>query len=245
MLFLKILHIGEYVKGGVYTYINQLATLQNREHDVYIMVAKENSETGFDIDHKNLIFYEYKRHPRYFLTAMRQYKKIINSVQPDIIHIHSTFAGLLARIIFLVMPKKAKIVYCAHGWAFTMETSMLKKRIYAMVEKLLSYRTDSIVNISNKEQQAAEHYGIPINKMVTVYNGVSPSSDAEPIEMNSNKINVLFVGRWDRQKGIDILFDAIKQIDSDRFQFHIVGEKVLNHEKINAPDNVKIGRAHV
>ena len=98
---MKILHIAEYAKGGVYTYINELASRQQSIHDVYILASKRISESRFDINAERIFFYDYARHPKFFLKTMLFYNKMIDKIKPDIIHIHSTFAGLLCRLLFL------------------------------------------------------------------------------------------------------------------------------------------------
>lgn len=103
---MRILHIGEYVVGGMATYINEVVGYQQQFFDVYLLMSEHNSATDFELDSSHILYYKYKRHPKYFLSAMRQIHKIIEKVQPDIIHIHSSFAGLLARGLFLYDPRR-------------------------------------------------------------------------------------------------------------------------------------------
>jgi len=238
--FMKILHIAEYAKGGVYTYINELASRQQYIHDVYILASKRKSEPKFDIGTDKIFYYDYDRHPKYFLKTMLYYNKMINKIKPDIIHIHSTFAGLLCRLLFFIKNKKASIIYSPHGWSFTMDVSWFKKKIYALIEKLLTVKTDMIINISQSQQDEAIKFGINSKKMVVIYNGVPESSHSiQSLKFDNNKIHILFVGRWDKQKGIDILFRAIKEINDDNLEFHIVGEQVLSDVKLDIPPQVK------
>ncbi|MCZ4151572.1 hypothetical protein BZG21_45130, partial [Escherichia coli] len=93
---MKVLHIGEYVVGGVATYLNELVAYQRRFFDVYLMMSDYNSASDFDLEPDHILRYEYRRHPKYFLQAMKHIRQAIKKIQPDIIHIHSSFAGMLA-----------------------------------------------------------------------------------------------------------------------------------------------------
>lgn len=81
-------------------------TYQSQFFDVYLMMSDYNSASDFDLDPDHILRYEYRRHPKYFLSAMNCIRKAIQRIQPDIIHIHSSFAGMLARSLFFVFPQK-------------------------------------------------------------------------------------------------------------------------------------------
>ena len=53
-------------------------------------------------------------------------------------HLHSSFAGALVRLLGKVRRSDARIVYCPHGWAFGMEISPARKRVYAAIERALA-----------------------------------------------------------------------------------------------------------
>lgn len=234
---MRILHVGEYVKAGVYTCVNTISRSQAEDNQVYILASEFNSEKNFDIGPDNVFYYKYKRKPAFILKTMRYYYHMVKKINPDIVHLHSTFAGFMFRIMSFFMFKKVKVVYCSHGWAFTMDISESKKKIFAFIERILSIKTDKIINISNVEQTEALQRGIPKDKMVMIYNGVDERSPKAPVKMSNDKINILFIGRWDRQKGIDNLFRVIKENNLQNIHFHIVGEKVVSDGSFDIPDS--------
>lgn len=241
---MKILHVGEYVNGGVATYLKKVIEYQSEQHSVYLMLSEYNSDVNMKDVSKNMIYYMYKRHPSYFFKAMRSIRKSIEQIEPDVIHIHSSFAGLFVRSLYLFKPKKVKIVYCSHGWSFLMDVPFYKKFLFLQIEKLLSRKTDVIINISNFEYEESTKQGIPKHKSVVVYNGVDDPKQASAVALMTSdpgKINVLFVGRFDRQKGIDILLQALKQQPLPDIQVYLIGDKVLHDfDYADLPDNVKI-----
>lgn len=221
--------------GGVATYINQVIEHQQKQHEVFIVLSKNNSDKNIHINENHIRYYNYSRNPKFFIPAIREINKYIKEINPDIIHIHSTFAGFFARLFLFRTNKHTKIIYCSHGWSFLMDISNLKKKIYSAIEKVLSRNTDSIINISNYEYNESVKFGIPSEKSTVIYNGVRQAKIEKPVNLNldKEKINLLFVGRFDRQKGLDILLDTFKTNQFANLHLYLIGEKVLSNDTID------------
>lgn len=245
------MHVGEYVKGGVYTYLYDVLEHQMKFKNamVYLVASEYKSEKDYPLGPDKTFFYKYRRNPLYFIYATIYIFTLIKKIKPDIIHVHSTFAGLFVRVMYLLKKdKKVKIIYCSHGWSFFMETSQLSKRIYLRIEKLLSKVTTKIVNISMFEQTESIKLGIPEKKSTLIYNGTKEinakkKGTSELLSIDKDKINILFVGRFDRQKGIDILVNTIKKITKKEVHFYLIGDSVLGEGgDLESVDNItKLG----
>ena len=237
---MKILHVGEYVSGGVATYLKTLLSGLQKYNDIenYLLISEYKSQKDWDNIAKKVFYYKYRRNIFNIFSAIKQIYEVIKKVNPDIIHVHSTWAGLFVRLPYLIRKRKAKIIYQSHGWAFLMDTSNYKKNIYALVEKILSIPTDKIINISNYEQNQAVKYGLNKNKMVMIYNGVEDKINKSNLKLNwdNNKINLLFVGRLDRQKGLDLFLDVYNKIKLENIHLYVIGTSVLDD---NLPNSTK------
>ncbi|WP_163070786.1 glycosyltransferase [Priestia flexa] len=235
---MKILHIGEYVSGGIATYLKELLKFQSKENNVYLVCSDYNSEQ-IQLNNVSVIRYEnYKRSLKDGISYTLFLQKVIKNVKPDIIHIHSSFAGMFARLPLLILRKKYKVIYCAHGWSFSQNVSKFKKHIYALIEKTLVLRTDLIINISDYEQELALKYRISNKKMQTIYNGVrlpKYTKNFEPIDLSivPNQINLLYLGRFDYAKGIDLVLEALKE-DKNNVKLYLIGSSVLDDLNIDA-----------
>lgn len=200
-----------------------------------------NKEVFNDI---NTYYYHYVRKPKFFLKAMKEIQNVIRQENPDIIHIHSTFAGFFVRLPLWFKKSRPKIIYCSHGWSFTMEIANWKKRVYAYIERLLAYKTDVIINISKHELKNSLNYNLPAHKSTIVYNGITKCFPIQQrivdLQLDKNKINLLFVGRFDRQKGLDILLDFLAKHDLWHIHLYIIGESVLQKSELNLPNNVTL-----
>ncbi|MGG0307053.1 glycosyltransferase [Priestia megaterium] len=240
---MKVVHVGEYVQGGVATYVREVLCYQKECEeisDLYLIKSNINSENEFPIDVMNVYNYEYERSVRHFFKAIRTINRIIKHINPDIIHVHSSFAGLFVRVPYLFFSKKnLKIIYCSHGWSFNMNTSLVKKKVYGLVERLLLKVTDKIINISGYENNTAIQYKIKSNKMITIENGIREANYSKyfkAVEVDKNKINLLFVGRNDYAKGLDSLINLLDNYELNHVVLYIIGDYTLT-------DNIKNSRA--
>jgi glycosyltransferase involved in cell wall biosynthesis len=237
---IKILHIGEYVNGGVATYIDTILGIDNSAFDEYLVMSKERSALEWDnVPADKIYCYDYRRGIFQAVAAMKTIYEVINRFTPDIIYCHSTWAGVMARVPLLFMRNRPKVIYNAHGWAFTMQVAGWKKWIYAMVERVLYHATDCVINVSNYEYNAARKFGIPADKMRVLYSG---SNEVDGNNVPAKKlfcdstINLLFVGRFDPQKGVDFLLKTFADYSRDDIHLYLIGDAVVStneYKKIN------------
>lgn len=224
---MKILHFAETLKGGPATHLNELVPLQiQRGHQVIILCADRDkqyiAECGADV----VVYEAVKRTPAGIYKLYRSLQKEIQRSDVDIVHLHSSFAGLAGR---LGSKNGKKIVYCARGWAFTRRLPSIINRAYAFVEKILSKKTDWIINISKDEQEAAERYGLPATKMSVIYNGISDATWT-PIVEDGPYRNMLYIGRYDKQKGLDVLLKTFAHLRTSGFTLRCIGSQVLSDQ---------------
>lgn len=239
---LKILHIGEYMQGGVATYVNTLLKDSPNGIEHYLVLAYEKSEKKWDIPSERIFFYSYERKLTSLWSTIRFIRKMIIKVNPDILYAHSTWAGLFARLPFLFFKRNVKIIYNAHGWAFLRDTTRMHKKIYAIIERTLLSVTDCVVNVSDYEQQAALKYGFEKKKMVRIYSGVDDiwTKGALPYKMEADRVNFLFVGRFDRPKGLDWLLKVLADSRLSSIHLYVIGSPVVDDELSMYQDTERI-----
>lgn len=231
---IKILHVGEYLQGGVATYVKTLLDSNSAELDEYILCSDTNSNHEWKIPSNRIHYYSYKRSIKNILPAMYLIHRYIKKLDPDIIYCHSTWAGVFVRFPYLFLPRKPRILYNAHGWAFLRDTSKWKKGVYALIERILLIPTDRVINVSKYEYDAAVKYGLLKKKLSIIYSGISPKKNDVEVETNYpfDKINILFVGRFDRPKGIDYLLHEFLKCKRDDLHLTIIGDNVVGDSQI-------------
>jgi glycosyltransferase involved in cell wall biosynthesis len=150
----------------------------------------------------------------------------IRTFRPDIVHVHSTFAGAIVRMLSVCMPTMPPIIYCPHGWVFDAARTKWTRRWFEGIERFFSRRCVAIVCISDNERAAAESAGISPHKLALIPNGLPVQPFAtQAATWTDSRIKTLFIGRLDRQKGVDVLLEAVRGLES-QISLRIVGESV-------------------
>lgn len=226
-----VLHVAETIKGGVATILNQhikFAASDERLSRIIFLVPA-NQKQYLD---KTAVFNE-KVEFRYF-TGNTRSQRIVSlffalirlrvKLKIDSVHLHSTFAGLAGRIAF--MFSNCFVVYQPHGIAFDPDRVGNGPLFYAYLsaEWILSSATDTIVAISAYEHRLLDN--IKLNcRLMLITNGVEkPCSRPEP---TSRTDDLVFVGRLDKQKGLDILLQHWPAISNGR-KLLVAGEAVVS-----------------
>ena len=169
--------------------------------------------------------------------------RLLLRVRPDILHVHATVAGLVARLCAGVLWPRPKIVYCPHGWLFNQNgVSRRSKPVIRMVERLLGRVSDAIVCVSEHERRCAVSAGLPAGKCILVRNGVSDFPGPLPADecphVTEGRLRVLYVGRFDIDKGFDTYLEAMRRL-GNAAEGYAVGAYVTDKQKQPAiPQNV-------
>lgn len=157
----KVLHIVEAFGGGVFTYLVALSNGTCEEFDVTIAYTvrpqtPENFERFLD-ERVHLIEMKHQQRSidlkRDFKGA-KEIRDIVKQVSPDVVHLHSSKAGILGRIA--INCRKKKVFYTPHGFAFLKKDDpALLRMIYRMVEKAATWFGGEIIAVSKGEYEEA------------------------------------------------------------------------------------------
>lgn len=226
---IRVLHVAQSVAGGIASFFEEIAAHQSQmfgQENVTFLIPSGGERHLPGIAPTQLKrFGSSARRPGPLLDFALTTIRTIGQLRPDIVHLHSSFAGAL-RVLMPRRRSRPKIVYCPHGWAFGMDVSRARKLTFAAVERRLAASTDLILVNSMSEHSLAVQYGLPPNKLRVIANGIAWA----PLPRRSRSesgISLAFIGRHDRQKGLDILLDTIDRFSLPNIHFHIVGESVL------------------
>lgn len=138
---------------------------------------------------------------------------ILSSFAPDIVHLHSTKAGLLFRLLSLA--NRYPIVYTVHGWGFSNNFKRWRSFIIQVLERFLNMLIDHYILVSKFDLEAGKSKRIIDNSNSTlIYNGVSRGhNNRREYTENATILKVIMVARFDDQKDHETLFKAIKDLD--------------------------------
>lgn len=232
---MRVLHVCESVTGGIATYLNELIPHQISLYGIENVKLIVASQQVGELTVPSSIISTFEQLNRKSVIAQWKmastYKMKVAEFQPSVVHLHSTFAGFWFRLPLVFSQKQPyKVVYCSHGWAFDMQKPMWVKRIFAAIEKGLLRHTDHVVCISEHDKRSAMSFGMREEKFIVVRNTIELADDEiVPVSLDSKFINFLYVGRFDKQKGFDVLAEAVRLSNNSKFRVYCIGGAVVSN----------------
>ncbi|CAM5322686.1 Glycogen synthase OS=Afipia felis OX=1035 GN=NCTC12722_01964 PE=4 SV=1 [Afipia felis] len=242
---MKILHVCESLIGGPASYLEEVLPYQIQIFGAanVVVLAPEGQRDSI-APSVNCTVETYRRTGRDVRSIMAlalAIRKNIKLHNPDIVHLHSSFAGAIGRLIIRALQLRTRVIYCAHCWAFDRPRRTIGTRLYTMLERVLSRHTDVIVNISPHEEKILRKAGIPLHNAKLIVSGIkdlaSLPDDAPPA---TGPMRLLFVGRFDAQKGVDLLLREFAQLEPGRATLDLVGAKIVDNDDLTIPPDVNL-----
>lgn len=243
----KVLHIVESFGSGVFSFLVDLVNGTYKDFDITIAygVREETLDNFREYFNENIKFIKVENftrsiNPKKDLKALKEIKDVIRNEKPDIVHLHSSKAGILGRLA--VNGNKIKMFYNPHGFSFLKkDDTKLKRMIYWLIEKItvIWNRKCTLVGCSNGEYLEAKklnknsvciNNGIDINKLKEETKGLVPN------KINYKNIKICTVGRIGYQKNPEMfnkIAEAFPKID-----FTWIGEGDLRDKLTSKNVNV-------
>lgn len=170
--------------------------------------------------------------------ALRQLTRLLRELRPDIVHTHSSKAGILGRLATsrLGIP----VVHTIHGAAFHYGQSLVAYRSYVALERLAARWTDRFISVCDDMTREYVEAGVADpERFTTVYSGfdvepfLAPPRDPELIRsewgFSTGEVVVGKIGRLFHLKGHEFVLRAAPAIISraPQVRFLFVGDGIL------------------
>lgn len=180
---IKIAMVVEAMLGGIRQHVCDIVkNLDQEKFDIYLIYSDIRADDVFFQErevlerHATLIrCNEMQREiGRNDLVAYQKLATLFKEIKPDIVHCHSSKAGIVGRLAAKKCKVK-KIIYTPNAYSFqSPEIKGLKKDIYILAERVLSrYATTMTINVSKGEMKQALDYKLDKPKKFTlIYNGI-------------------------------------------------------------------------
>ncbi|MCH8148354.1 MAG: glycosyltransferase family 4 protein [Planctomycetes bacterium] len=106
------------------------------------------------------------------IAAVRQIRGILEDLRPDIVHTHSSKAGILAR----EAARRARvplIVHTIHGMSFNRTQSAIVRGFYRYLERRAGKVTNAFISVADAMTDQAVAAGLaPRDRFTTIYSGM-------------------------------------------------------------------------
>lgn len=176
------------------------------------------------------------------MKAIREIRKNIKHIKPDIIHVHGTRAGSVGRLATIGL--RVPVIYTEHLWT---EHFKLSSRIMTFFHYFGNWFFDMFTNLNIAVSQAVKDFMVSANisradKIVVVYNGIEPSNKEAKVFQGKGKIKLITVATLNEQKGIQFLIRALPKIKSEfpDVELEIVGDGPHKKALVNEVKKLKL-----
>jgi glycosyltransferase involved in cell wall biosynthesis len=140
-------------------------------------------------------------------------RKYVISVKPDLLHLHSSKAGLIGRLVAFSCSIPA--VYTIHGWGFGPGRRFYISIFVRFTEWLCKHITSQYIAVSNADKfLGIQKLQISKNKITTIYNATTFNTSSGSTKKDC--LSLIMVARNDHQKDYDTLFKALSLAKFDK-----------------------------
>ncbi|MFC3286229.1 glycosyltransferase [Litchfieldella rifensis] len=227
---MKYLHIIEATATGTLSMASLLANAQQLQGNDVKVVYSLRPETPEDIE--EFFVSDIKKimidmsSPKGKLLSIFSIKKVLDSYCPDVIVMHSSFAGFIGRLAVFLSRKKSNCYYIPHCISFMRkDIGNLKKGIFVALERIASIKKCTYIACSNSELEEIKSK-IPNCECLVVENAVSDSfSD---IKNSTKKVpekkSIVSIGQIRTQKNPKLFAEICKNLKGRNIEFIWVGD---------------------
>ncbi len=216
---MRILLFTEACAAGVGRHVMDLAEgLTGSGHQCHVVYSCVRIDDAFsarvaDFPQSHELRFRRDPHPSDFSLSVKLHRYIREHGPFDILHAHSTKAGLILRLAAIGLP--GAVIYTPHA-PLTMNPHIpLPVRIgVAATEAALSSLTWRVIAVSKEEENHLTRWGVPASKISVVPNGIE--SEIPPAPPVGEPVNIGFLGRLSKQKNAALLLEAFAHGFADK-----------------------------
>lgn len=205
----RVLHITESFGAGVASAIRTYAQ-RSDEHEHILLRTIRDGE--YVVEDDTSTFSSVLELPKGHFSAARAIRATISQMRPDVVHVHSSIAGLLTRLS-TIRRRDRTLVYSPHCFAFERRDISLPVRVAIfLTEFALSLNTTTIAACSPREAAIAGRM-LARTRPVVVPNTPPCSPGVTPSEpLGANRWAIITTGRLGPQKDPQFFLNVVNQM---------------------------------
>lgn len=165
------------------------------------------------------------------IRALFELRRVYKQLNPSIIHLNSSKAGILGSFAQIFISK-LRVIFTVHGWVFLEPLSSPVKWIYRVLEKFSARFKDAFIVLSEEEKNISLQLGIPSSKIFLIPLAIQPihfldtKTARRELASNQSQYWIGTIAGLYQTKGLDILVDAVNEIRDSLHSTHffIIGD---------------------
>jgi glycosyltransferase involved in cell wall biosynthesis len=227
---MKLVHVlAPAMFGGLERVVHALAAgQQRRHHEVHVIVLREPGTAepliAAQLRESNVAVISVVLPSRAYWTQLRILHEHFARLAPDVIHTHGYLPDVLS---MLLMPRiSARRVSTVHGFI----GGTRRGRFYEWLQ-CRAYRWVDAVAVSQKLAKDLVQRGVPVgrvhfiaNAAVAIENPLGRAAARERLGIPSAAFSIGWVGRVSREKGLDVLIDALPALSELHARVTVIGD---------------------
>jgi len=162
--------------------------------------------------------------PRSYWKEFRLLSSLVAKINPRIVHTHGYRADIIGGA--LARSRSIALVSTAHGFTGGGQ----RNRLYEWLQRLALRRADAVIAVSKPLAESLAVAGIPRRKIHCVPNAFAPppnvlsrSAARRLLGIAPDSLTAGWVGRLSREKGADVMLEALAQADPS-WRLSIIGD---------------------
>lgn len=242
--------------GGAQKHLKELALYLSSEYEVEVVSGNEGELT------QSLNKYNIKTHIvpeikntfeiKTLIRGANSLSKIIRKENFEIVHAHSSSAGLVSALAVLYcrliqLKSKPKFIFTVHGWAFNEERPFGIKSLLWILQMFSVATSNIAIAVSHAIKDKAPSFFA--KKMNVIYNGIEDfsleskskaRSIIDPRSKNPKEYWFGIIAELNHNKGVDVAIKAFKNFADKDHKLIIIGGGVARDdlEKLSAELNL-------
>lgn len=191
--------------------------------------------------------------PGHYIVNSYKYSKLIFSHIKGNLHQYSFIYTKGLTGWYLINQKNKGIVNCCnigvkfHGYEMFQKAPDFKTYLQHVLilrgpVKSISLKADKVFSYGGKITDLIKKLGVNESKIIEIPSGIEASELAEIIRPTTHPIKFLYLGRYERRKGVEEINEALLNLVKENFlfEFHFIGNIPAN-KKINCKNIIYHG----
>jgi glycosyltransferase involved in cell wall biosynthesis len=243
---IKVAHVVTRMNtGGVAVLISELVVGMNSEEFEVTLITGSCSEgeedylkaRGLDLHQISIPSMQRSLNPINDLKSFIGISRALRKLRPDIVHTHTSKAGLMGRIAAKMIVPKATVIHTFHGHLLHGYFSASATLLIKLSERMLARITDVLISMGNEVKNNLQEASIGRPQQYQIaFPGVQESEPnlnnakvREFAERHKQNLIFTFVGRLSPIKRCDRIVQIARELHNDFPQLHflIIGDGEL------------------
>jgi glycosyltransferase involved in cell wall biosynthesis len=199
----------EALGSGIATALEDYVRSTPDHHHTVLAYRRRSAQTGDQLERLVLRLLPL---PEGRLAQIRAVRHWVRQLRPDLVHAHSTYAGVYVRAF--ARPPTGSLVYTPHAYPFERrDVPVVVRGLYWVVEATLSLGGGCVAAVGPREAELAVRLpgGQPVVNLPNVVRDLRPRPQGEPEQAESRgRVRLAMLGRISPQKGPEFFGRAVR-----------------------------------